>query len=136
MKHLLLLTTALIGSALFLPACGADAELTDRGPTISAATSQQADNHTDDGDNHTDDGDNPTEDSHGDGDNHGDEHDDEEQDVVKLSDEAAREAGVIVSRAELGALEKSVSLPAEIRFDADRIANICLLYTSPSPRDS
>ena len=124
MKHLLLLTTALIGSALFLPACGADAELTDRGPTISAATSQQADNHTDDGDNHTDDGDNPTEDSHGDGDNHGDEHDDEEQDVVKLSDEAAREAGVIVSRAELGALEKSVSLPAEIRFDADRIANI------------
>ena len=106
MKHLLLLTTALIGSALLLSACGGDAGLTEREPATSAATSQQADNHTEDGDSH------------------GDEHGDEEQDVVKLSDDAAREAGIIVSRAELGALGKSVSLPAEIRFDTDRIANI------------
>ena len=108
MKHLLLLTTALIGSTLLLSACGGDAGLTEGGPATSVASSQQADNHTEDGD----------------GDNHGDEHGDEEQDVVKLSDDAAREAGIIVSRAELGALGKSVSLPAEIRFDADRIANI------------
>ena len=106
MKHLLLLTTALLVSAILLSACGGDAGIKESGPTTSAGMSQQADNHTDDGDSH------------------GNEHGDEEQDVVKLSDEAAREAGIIVSRAELGALEKSVSLPAEIRFDADRVANI------------
>ncbi len=105
MKHLLLLQTALIASALLLSACG-DGGVKQSNPATSDASSQQADNHT------------------GDGDSHGDEHGDEEQDVVKLSDEAAREAGIIVSRAELGALGKSVSLPAEIRFDADRIANI------------
>ena len=105
MKNLSLLTTTLIGSILLLSACGGDVGVTTNG----SATSQQMDEHTDESIESS----------------HGDEHDDdEEQDVVKLSNDAAREAGIIVSRAELGALEKSVSLPAEIRFDADRVANI------------
>ena len=95
MKNLSLLTTTLIGSILLLSACGGDVGVTTNG----SATSQQMDEHTDESIESS----------------HGDEHDDdEEQDVVKLSNDAAREAGIIVSRAELGALEKSVSLPAEI----------------------
>ena len=45
-------------------------------------------------------------------------------DVVKLTPEVAKEAGILLEQAELGALGESLSLPAEIRFDADRMANV------------
>ena len=45
-------------------------------------------------------------------------------DVVKLAPEVAKEAGILLEQAELGALGESLSLPAEIRFDADRMANV------------
>ena len=103
MKPFLCLTTALMTSALFLSACG-DGSVKQSSPATSETVAEHKHGHTDH--------------------EHGDEHGDENQDVVKLSDEAAREAGIMTSRAELGALDQYVSLPAEIRFDADRLANL------------
>lgn len=109
MKQVLLISTALVASALLLSACGGDTGVaTKTAPATSIASSQNPDSHSDDGEDHNDD--------------HGDE--DEGEDIVKLSDEAAREAGVVVSQAAFGNLGQSISLPAEIRFDADRVANI------------
>ena len=51
-------------------------------------------------------------------------HDEAENDVVKLSADAAKEAGIETGTVNLGAIGQSLSLPAEIRFDADRIANV------------
>jgi len=45
-------------------------------------------------------------------------------DVVKMSDVAAQEAGIVSARAAYGEIAESLSLPAEIRFDADRVANV------------
>ncbi|MEQ3726970.1 MAG: efflux RND transporter periplasmic adaptor subunit, partial [Tateyamaria sp.] len=45
-------------------------------------------------------------------------------DIVKLAPGVAQEAGIVLEQAELGALGESLSLPAEIRFDADRMANV------------
>ena len=100
MKQLSFFTTALMASALFLSAC--DGGVTQNNSVISSDASQ----HTDDGDGHED------------------KHSDSESDIIKMSDDAAQEAGIIVSRAELAPLDQSISLPAEIRFDADRIANV------------
>jgi cobalt-zinc-cadmium efflux system membrane fusion protein len=100
MKQLSFFTTALMASALFLSAC--DGGVTQNNSVISSDASQ----HTDDGDGHED------------------KHSDSESDIIKMSDDAAQEAGIIVSRAEFAPLDQSISLPAEIRFDADRIANV------------
>lgn len=109
MKQVLLISTALVASALLLSACSVDTgAATKTAPATSIASSQNPDSHSDDGEDHND--------------NHGDE--DEGEDIVKLSDEAAREAGIVVSQAAFGNLGQSISLPAEIRFDADRVANI------------
>jgi cobalt-zinc-cadmium efflux system membrane fusion protein len=103
MKRILLLKTAMVAAVLLLSACGVDTVTAkDTYLAISAPSNQSADNHTDDDDDH----------------------DKESLDIVKLTDEAAREAGIIVSQAELGPLGQSISLPAEIRFDADQLANI------------
>lgn len=122
MKRILLLSTAVFTTALFLTACGGDSsDVKERASTSTTVSSQQEENHDDDhgGDDHGKDiqGDK----DHGD-DDHGDE--EEDNDIVKLSGEAAREAGVVVSQAALGQLGQTISLPAEIRFDADRVANI------------
>ncbi len=45
-------------------------------------------------------------------------------DIVKLSSRAAQEAGIKLSEAERGEIGQSLSLPAEIRFDADRVAKL------------
>ena len=59
-------------------------------------------------------------DAHGD-----DDHSDEGgSDIVKLTGEVAQEAGIVLEQAELDALGESLSLPAEVRFDADRMANV------------
>jgi len=67
-------------------------------------------------DAHSDHADKVVEDTHS---NH-----DEESDIVILSSEAARDAGIVVSQAQRSPLGQSLSLPAEIRFDSDRIANL------------
>jgi cobalt-zinc-cadmium efflux system membrane fusion protein len=46
------------------------------------------------------------------------------RDIVKLSSSAAQEAGIKLSKAERGEIGQSLSLPAEIRFDADRVAKL------------
>jgi len=58
------------------------------------------------------------------GDVHQDGHDEDAEDVVKLSQEAAREAGILLSQASIGEIDEFLSLPAEIRFDADSVANL------------
>ena len=55
--------------------------------------------------------------------------DDEHSDHVELSPEAAREAGIIVAAAEMNTANGSLSLPAELRFDADRVAAISPLVS-------
>ncbi|MFN4183455.1 MAG: efflux RND transporter periplasmic adaptor subunit [Hyphomonas sp.] len=55
---------------------------------------------------------------------HDHDHEETEGDHVELSPEAAREAGIVIATAELAALSSTLKLPAEIRFDADRIANV------------
>lgn len=45
-------------------------------------------------------------------------------DHVELSQDAAAEAGIRLSRAARAPLQQSLSLPAELRFDADRVANV------------
>ena len=77
-----------------------------------------------DGDDHA------GEDAHGDDhageDAHGDDHagEDAHGDVVRMASEVAQAAGIVLEQAESGALGESLSLPAEIRFDANRVANI------------
>ncbi len=52
-------------------------------------------------------------------------HDDEQHgDVVHLTDDDARAAGIELATAEVAALGETLSLPAEVRFDPDRIANV------------
>ena len=55
--------------------------------------------------------------------------DDEHSDHVELSPEAAREAGIVVSVAAMNAANETLSLPAELRFDADRVAAISPLVS-------
>ncbi len=75
------------------------------------------------------------EDAHGDDDHGGESHAGEAEDahgdddhgggdVVKLEPEVSQEAGIVLEQAEFGLLGESLSLPAEIRFDQDRIANV------------
>ncbi len=77
------------------------------------------------------------EDAHGDedhADEHGDKHDEDGdehghdepagEDRVSLSPVQAREAGIVVGVAKKTQAGQWLSLPAEIRFDADRIANV------------
>lgn len=58
-------------------------------------------------------------------DEHGHGHEGEEEgDHVELSATAAAEAGIRIDTARLAPLAQTLKLPAEIRFDADRIANV------------
>ncbi len=51
-------------------------------------------------------------------------HEGETADIVYLSPEEAANAGIAIGRAEMGLLGSTLSLPAEVRFDADRVANV------------
>ncbi|CAM3662228.1 efflux RND transporter periplasmic adaptor subunit [Litorimonas haliclonae] len=127
MKRNLLLSAAFFTTALFLTACSGDVDgVKKRSAEPEAVSSQQADQHADDdhgNETHSDEyqDDDHADDSHSD-DEHGDE--DEGSDIVKLSDEESREAGIVISQASMGQLGQTISLPAEVRFDADRVANV------------
>lgn len=74
---------------------------------------------------HSDHSDHKAEESHSDHDNHADDdHENSESDVVSLSSDEARAAGITIAQAQRGPLGQPLSLPAEIRFDTDRIANL------------
>lgn len=118
-------------SALALGACGND---NDQSVALGATTSvdQKAIDETqdqDDHDQHDDEGHtHPGDDDHG-GDAHPDEkghdHNDEaSSEHVELTPAEAADFGILVTRALRAPVQHSVSLPAEIRFDADRVATV------------
>jgi len=59
-------------------------------------------------------------------DHNDDDHGDEEAqpDRVRMSAEAQRDAGIEVDQVRLGPIGQSLSQPAEVRFDTDRVANV------------
>ena len=98
--------------------------------TAAAAAPPQNDDHAGEAKDAHGDDDHAGEakDAHSD-DDHADESEDAHADegggdIVKLAPDVAQEAGIVLEQAELGALGESLSLPAEIRFDADRVANV------------
>jgi len=96
MTYKWILLAAISGLILTLASCG-DEKLT---PQPSTSQTQPGDTHE-------------GEDDH-----------DEGSDIVEMSEHAALEAGIVVSPAPVNLLGQSLTLPAEIRFDADRIANV------------
>ncbi|MAN45740.1 MAG: efflux transporter periplasmic adaptor subunit [Hyphomonas sp.] len=99
MKCSMTLTTAAL--ALVLAACGA------------SGSSHSNEPHPDEHEHETQEGE------------HGHESAEEDHDdVVRLSPEAAAEAGIILGKAEAGPVGQILSLPAEIRFDDDRVAKV------------
>ena len=98
-------------AALALTACG------DGGPATRDAGHANHDAHDDHGDHdeHED---------HDEDEDHADHGDDGHTDHVELTATAAAEAGIVVSRAERLATSQTISLPAELRYDADRVAAV------------
>ena len=101
MTQRLTLQATISALAILLAACGAD--------ETSRVEVQHADQHSQD---ETGDGHNRavTEEDHA--------------DIVRLTEQAATEAGIIVEKATLGPMRQTLSLPAEIRFDGDRVARV------------
>ena len=111
---------------MVLAGCGA----TDSPSTRQVGGAEAHEDH-DDHDDHSEDeqdGDHADGDEHGEGEDGHDDHDDHGDedggDVVKLDAAAAAEAGIVVATAEIGTLAETLSLPAELRFDADRVARV------------
>ena len=110
--------------AITLAGCGGASETASAGSAAVAGAT--ADEHADHDDHGEEEGDHPEEEGHADGEEEGhDEHGDEANgDVVLLDKAAAAEAGIALSPAETGPLSETLSLPAELRFDADRVAQV------------
>ncbi len=113
MKQTFILTTAMFVLATLLSGCsdaGPDTHGThDEAPVSASVDHDDHDEASDEHDDHND---------------HDDGHDEAEADLVKLTADAAREAGIETATVIEGAIAQSLSLPAEIRFDADRVANV------------
>ncbi len=117
-KKTAILPLILLMAALLLNACG-NAALPEDDGHDHGEDQQIGDAHGEDhDDNHADD----THDDHGGDDGHG--HDEPAGDRVSLSQQQAKEAGIVVGLAQKTQAGQKLSLPAEIRFDADRIANV------------
>ena len=103
MKMNLLYAALLSPALLYLAACSGDA-------SNSAAANQTA-QETDDDHAESHDGDD-------------DNHEEEGGDHVEMTAEEAEAAGIKTGKAETGTLSGQLELPAEIRFDADRVARV------------
>lgn len=122
------LTGLALALVMALAGCGSDDDA--KAQVASTVQSETADEHGD----HDAHGEEEKEGDHADGDEHGegedghddhDDHGDEDGgDVVKLDAAAAAEAGIVVIAAATGTLADTLSLPAELRFDADRVARV------------
>lgn len=97
MKQTLILTTTALALVLMLSGCS-DETTSSQTPDEHAELSTRSDNHA--------------------------ENEEGGRDIVALSPDASREAGIEVSQAAKGPMGQFLSLPAEIRFDADRVANV------------
>ena len=102
--------TLILAFAVFLFGCG---EGSDAATKDHSAEHTETDEH---GPSHDDD--------EGDEDDHDEHGHEEEGDVVLMGPEQAQEAGISTVTATLSKTGEQLSLPAEIRFDADRIANV------------
>jgi membrane fusion protein, heavy metal efflux system len=110
------LPLTLLMAALLLSACGNAAPPKDDGH----GHEEEQQSESSHGDDHDDDDDHGEE-GH---DEDGDAHDEPTGDSVSLSKQQSSEAGVVVALAQKTQAGQRLSLPAEIRFDADRIANV------------
>lgn len=93
------LTGLTLALAIVLAGCSSEDTATPNAPSVSLTNGAGHDEHDD----------------------HGDEHG---GDVVRLDASAAAEAGIVIATAQLGVSADTLSLPAELRFDADRVARI------------
>lgn len=108
--------------AMVLAGCGGAGDTTPA--NVSAFAKESSDAHADHDDHGKDDEHGHSgEEGHHDHDDHGDEAGGH---VVLLDKAAATEAGIAVATAEMGALAETLSLPAELRFDADRVAQVAV----------
>jgi membrane fusion protein, heavy metal efflux system len=115
------LTGLALALAVILAGCGGSG---DAARADSAATTGKDSGAHDDHDDHDEVEAHADEDGHGDEDDH-DDHDEEAGgDVVLLDKAAAAEAGIKLATAETGAIAETLSLPAELLFDADRVARV------------
>ena len=118
MKQTLILTTALLSLTAMLSACGESSAAEGKTNPVASPVNEEH-GHTPyeafaAGDQET----SPEgTDAH-------DAHNEPGGDVVELGKDQAREAGIRLSDATMAEIGQSLSLPAEIRFDADRIANV------------
>ncbi|ACT58413.1 efflux RND transporter periplasmic adaptor subunit [Hirschia baltica] len=112
-------------ATFMLSACGNDGSsqsIENLKQTSNAGSHEHGDHGESADEEHASHGEN---DHSGHGDNDHDDHGEEEgADHVELSITQATEAGIVVSRAALAPMRHTTSLPAELRFDADRIAAV------------
>ncbi|WP_340692857.1 efflux RND transporter periplasmic adaptor subunit [Hyphomonas sp.] len=101
MRQTLTLKATIAALTLVLAACGAD----ETSATDTSHTEQNAHGAPDDDHDQE-----PAEEGH--------------DDIVRLTAQAADEAGIAVENATTGAMGQTLSLPAEIRFDGDRVAKV------------
>ena len=118
----------LVALITMLSACGdnnADSEA-DGTTQVEAQHSDHDDHDQDSKSDHSADGydSDQSADDHDGHDQHPDSDHSTDSDIVPLDASAAQEAGILVERAALMTVERKLSLPAEIRFDANRIANV------------
>ena len=133
MKQTHILPTTMMVLAVILAGCGNATLDTNRVASETSAATADHDDHDDHAEekaDHDDHGETDQDDEHddhaesdGEPDGH-DDHSESEGDVVKLTQDAATEAGIETAIVAEGAIAQSLSLPAEIRFDADRVANV------------
>lgn len=101
MRHILMFKATIPALVLVLAACGAD----ETGTAEVGHTAQHEHESVDE--------------------DHGQEAVEEDHDdIVRLTEQAASEAGIVVGKATTGAMGQTLSLPAEIRFDGDRVAKV------------
>lgn len=112
------LTGLALALAVILAGCGGSG---DAARADSAATTGEDSGAHDDHDDHDD---HDEVESHADEDGHGDHDEEAGGDVVLLDKAAAAEAGIKLATAETGAIAETLSLPAELIFDADRVARV------------
>ena len=101
MRYILALKATIPALVLMLVACGAD----ETGPAAVGHTDQHEHESVDE--------------------DHGQEAVEQDHDnIVRLTEQAAADAGIVVGKATTGAMGQTLSLPAEIRFDGDRVAKV------------
>ena len=126
MKLNLFYAALLSPALLYLSACGSDASDSSGANRTPPQAEDGHDDHEDGSDEEHeshDEADGDDHEGHEEGGGHT-EHEGEGGDHVELTAEEAEAAGIRTGRAQTGAVSGQLELPAEIRFDADRVARV------------